>query len=142
MTVLLEQGVVVKKNGEEMEIRMQPSAACEGCGVCFVDKSKFQVLKVNQRVDARPGDLVEVEVRPGFAIRSAFLLFFIPIVMFIVGYYLFPEVTDIPGLNAVYQGIFGGIIAMAVTYTGVHFYDKYLQNTGRGKQVRVVRVIK
>jgi len=138
---LLEQGMVIKNNGKGMEIRMQPSAACESCGVCFVDKSKFQVLHVEQKINAQPGDLVEVEVRPGFAIRSAFLLFFLPIVMFIGGYYLFPEIMNIPGLNAVYQGILGGIIAMGATYLGIHFYDKYLQNTGRGKQVRVVRVL-
>ncbi len=139
---MLEQGVVIKKNGKGMEVRMQPSAACESCGVCFVDKSKFQVLRVEQKTDAQPGDVVEVEVRPGFAIRSAFLLFFLPLVMFIVGYYLFPKIWSIPGLNAVYEGILGGIITMGLTYTAVHFYDKYLQKTGRGKQVRVVRVIK
>ncbi len=119
---------------------MQPNAACESCGVCHLDPNKLQVLQVRQQVDARPGDVVELEVNPGFAIKSAFLLFFLPLIALLVGYLIFQAWLPFPHMLVTYQGIIGGILAMVLVYTGIHFYDRRLQKKIGGKPVRIVRV--
>lgn len=139
---MIERGVVVKKDKSGVEIQMQPSEACEGCNLCSRDASLFQTLHIPQKINCEPGERVDVEIDPRFALKSAFLIFFLPLVMLVLGYYLFPALVDIPGMNAVYQGIIGALLGIALTYVGVHFYDRHLQKTGKGRQARVVRVVK
>jgi hypothetical protein len=57
------------------------------------------------------------------------------------GYFLFQSLNLLSGVNTVYQGIIGGLTALFLTYVGVHYYDKSLQDSGRGRQVRILRVI-
>ncbi len=139
---MIEHGIVIKKDKSGLEVRMQPSSACAHCNLCNLKDANFPVLRVDEPVECAPGDRVDVEVSPGFAIKSAFLLFFLPLVMLVVGYYLFPELVDIPGMNAMYQGIIGGILGLVLSFVGLHFYDKHLQKKGTQKQARVVRVRK
>lgn len=133
-----ETGIVVGKSEGFVDIQMQPSAACESCGVCFLDKNKLQVLRVNEPLSVQPGDTVEVEVTPAFAIKSAFLLFFFPLVLLVVGYYFFSYLVDIPRLNAVHEGIIGAVVGVFLSYLILYFYDKHLQNKQPRKHVKVV----
>lgn len=139
---MVERGVVLKNTGSGIDVQMEPSAACDGCNVCFMDKSKLQVLHLDQDLAVNPGEIVEVEVMPGFALKSAFLLFFLPLLMLFGGYFVFKTWLDIPGLSVEYRGALGGIIAMVLTYLGVHYYDRYLQTSQSGKRVKIVRIIK
>ena len=138
---MLERGVVIKNDESGIDIRMQPSAFCEKCNACFMDKSNFQILHLKQNLKVKAGDAVEIEVKPAFAVQSAFLIFFLPLLMFIIGYYLFNYLVNIPALSEVYQGIIGAFAALIITYVGVHYYDKHLSKTDPGKRVYIVRVI-
>lgn len=100
---MLERGVVVSNNENGVDVQMQPSASCEGCNVCFMDKSKLQTVHVNQKVSAQPGDFVEIEVSPGFAVKSAFLIFFLPLLMLLAGYFIFQSFHGIPVSNPLYR---------------------------------------
>ncbi|MFZ0389989.1 MAG: SoxR reducing system RseC family protein [Calditrichia bacterium] len=138
---MLEKGMVVAKKGDQIEIRMQPAASCEACNACFIDKSKMQVLHIEQNTAVEPGDVVEVEVSPGFAVQSAFLLFFLPLVMLVTGYFLFTNWLFIPGVAALYRGIIGAISGLFITYLLVHFYDRHLRKSGVGQKTRIIRVV-
>ncbi len=138
---MLERGIVINRSKTGIDIQMQPSGACENCNACLMDKSKLQTLHIEQQIAVNPGEIVEVEVRPEFALKSAFLIFFLPLLMLILGYYGFQNFLQIPGLNAVYRGALGSLVALILTFIGVHFYDKRLQKSDRGKQVKIVRIV-
>ncbi|GAB4337034.1 MAG: hypothetical protein Kow0037_19230 [Calditrichia bacterium] len=133
-----ETGIVVGKSKDFVDIQMQPSAACESCGVCFMDKNKLQVLRVREPLSVKPGDTVEVEITPAFAIKSAFLLFFFPLILLVVGYYFFSYQVDIPRLNAVHEGIVGAVVGIMLSYLILYLYDKHLQKKQPKKHVRVL----
>ncbi len=139
---MIEHGIVIKKDRTGLEVRMQPSSSCGHCNLCNLQNANFPVMRLEQPVECTPGDRVDIEVSPGFAIKSAVLLFFLPLVMLLVGYYLFPALVDIPGMNAVYQGIIGGLLGFGLSFLGIHFYDKHLQKQGLKKKARVVRVVR
>ncbi|GAB4367271.1 MAG: hypothetical protein Kow0042_07800 [Calditrichia bacterium] len=136
-----ETGIVLKNTGNLLEVQMQPSASCEGCSACFINSEKMQILTIPEESEAQPGDQVEIEIKPGFALKSAFLLFFLPLLMLIVGYYVFRALGIIPGLSSAYQGILGAICGLVITYIGVHIYDKYLQKSAACSHIRILRVI-
>jgi len=138
---MIGRGIVINNDGHQIQLRMQPSAACKGCTACFLDKDKLQVLQLQQQSPVKTGEVVEVEITPSFALKSAFLLFFLPLLMLILGYFVFQSMFDIPGLNEVYQGIIGAVIALVFTFVGIHYYDKHLQKSGSGKNVKIVRIV-
>jgi positive regulator of sigma E activity len=138
---MLERGIVLKSDQNGVDIKMQASDACKNCHACYMDKNKLRVLHLDYQQPIKPGELVEVEVQPPFALKSAFLLFFYPLLMLILGYYLFDRFIDIPGLNGLYQSVFGAFLGVIIAYFSVHLYDRRLQQKNPEKHFRIVRVL-
>lgn len=138
---MLERGLVLKKDEQGIQIRMVPSNECGSCNACFLDPQNLQILRVKQNIRVQPGEYVEVEVKPTFALKSAFLLFILPLFTLVAGYYLSLALFTIRGLTAAYQGGLGGVSAVILTYLGVYLYDKHLQKSSDNTQVRIVRVV-
>ncbi|HHE64485.1 MAG TPA: hypothetical protein ENL09_00500 [Bacteroidetes bacterium] len=137
----MERGIVIKNDENGIDVQMQPSTACESCSACFLNSKNLQILHLNQKISVKPGDTVEIEVKPSYALRSAFLLFFLPLLMMIVGYFIFANFVNIPGWPVSYQGALGGLLAVIATYGAIYFYDKHLQKSDKNSQVRIVRVV-
>ncbi len=139
---MLERGIVLKNSQGELEVHMQPNASCGSCTACSLDHENEQVLHIEQELNVHPGDAVEVEVNPGFALKSAFLIFFLPLLALFVGFFVFQDAIHVPRIGSDLRGILGAFLFMGITYFGVYLYDKHLQRTGRGKQVKVVKILK
>lgn len=139
---MLERGVVIKSGKDGLDIQLQANDSCESCHACFIDKNKLKVLHIDDTRPINPGEMVEIEVQTGFALQSAFLIFVFPLIMLIVGYYIFNQLIDIPGINEMYESVLGAISGLFTAYLVVYFFDKYLHRTRSDKQIRIVRVIK
>ncbi len=137
-----ERGVVIKSDKDGLDIQMQANDSCESCHACFIDKNKLKILHIDNTKPIKPGELVEIEVHTGFALQSAFLVFVFPLIMLIVGYYIFNQLIDIPGINEMYENVLGAIGGLFTAYLVVYFFDKYLQRNRSDKRIRVIRVIK
>jgi positive regulator of sigma E activity len=137
---MVERGIVIRNDENGIDVQMHSGQSCEGCNACLMDKNKIQVLHINQDLVVKPGDVVEVEIPPAFAIQSAFLLFFLPLVMLIAGYFFFTAVVKIPGWQPLYRGILGGIGSFILTYFGVFYYDKHLRTSEVQYTVRISRI--
>jgi len=135
-----ETGRILKKDGNGIEIEMNQGYACSGCSACFIDKDKGHILRIHQEIDVKPGELVEIEVQPAFAIKSAFLLFFMPLVMLVLGYFLFMYLIPIQTLEMPYRGILGAIFGLIFSFFLVYFYDRSLQKKDSDPQIRIVKI--
>jgi sigma-E factor negative regulatory protein RseC len=136
---MIETGVVIKKDNKGIFVRMQPARECANCSACFLDENKSQIVQIQQNLEVKPGELVEIEVKPGFTLKSAFLLFILPILTLVAGYFLAEEWFVLPGLTSEYQGLLGGFVALIFTYVAIYFYDKHLQKLNIERQIRIVR---
>ncbi len=137
-----ETGIVIKNDGNSIDVQMQPSGECGSCGACFIDKAKLQVLSVSQQFKVQPGEIVEIEVNPAFAIQSAFLIFLLPLLVMIICYYIFQANVHLPGLNDVHTGIIGALIGLILSYIGVFLYDRHLLKLKTDRSIRIIRVVK
>ncbi len=135
-----ERGIVVKHDESGIEVQMQQGFNCDGCSACFLDTNKRHVLHLTQDIEVNPGEQVEVEVHPGYAIKSAFLLFLLPLLMLIGGYYFFDDIFPFPGISSQYGGITGALFSFVGTYIFIFLYDRRLKNAGGGENVRIVRI--
>jgi len=138
---MLERGVVLNNTGEKVEVEMYSGYSCEGCSVCFIDKNKRHILQIRQQLSLKPGDQVELEILPDFAVKSAFLIFFFPLLMMILGYYLFHDLTILAGIPAIYRGIIGALGGLLVSFMLVYIYDRKLQRKSTDRHIRIIKVI-
>jgi positive regulator of sigma E activity len=135
-----ETGRILKKDANSIEIEMSQGYACSGCNACFIDKDKGHILRINQEIDVKPGEQVEVEVQPVFAIKSAMLLFFMPLVMLVLGYFIFMDLILIQTVEMPYRGILGAIFGLIFSFILIYFYDRYLQRNNSNPQIRIVKI--
>ena len=135
-----EKGRILKKDSNSIEIEMNQGYACSGCNACFIDKDKGHILRINQEIDVKPGELVEIEVQPVFAIKSAILLFFMPLVMLVLGYFLSMISIPIQTVEMPYRGILGAIFGLILSFILIYFYDRYLQRRDSDHQIRIVKI--
>lgn len=137
-----EKGIVISNDGKSVNIQMQPSGECNSCGACFIDKTKLQVLSVDQQLKAQPGEMVEIEVNPSFAIQSAFLIFLLPLLIMIICYYVFQAYIKLPGLNGVHNGIIGALSGLILSYIGVFLYDRHFLKVKPERSIRIIGIVK
>lgn len=139
---MIERGIVLKNDGKQVELEMHSGVSCEGCSVCFVDKNRRHILQIRQQLSLKPGELVELEILPEFAIKSAFLIFLFPLLMLILGYYVFRDLTLLSAIAESYRGIIGALIGLFGSYFLVYFYDRILGQKSSDDHIRIIRVIK
>ena len=109
----------VDKNFAIVEIKR--STACgESCANCSVgcNKSKTTVVAKNI-INAVPGDRVKIYTNTSLVLKSAFIVYILPLVLFFIGY----AVTKYFNGTEV-QGIIVGVIMFVATFVKLHFWDK------------------
>jgi|GEM_PF-1038311 len=92
MGLLLEEGVVVGVDGETVQVRVARGSACGGCsqqGACNPLDAAGQeiVIRVDNHLDARPGQRVVVGVDENMVLRGAAWIYVLPLVTFFSGYW-------------------------------------------------------
>ena len=85
--------------------------------------------------------MVELEVQPVFAVKSAMLLFLLPLLMLIGGYYIFTNLLPADIIQMPYRGILGALLGILLSFSAVHFYDKHLQKAGQDTRIKIIKVV-
>lgn len=125
-----EVGIVNSIQGNEAKVIIQRNAACGDCGACQVGKDKLTMeVTAKNVIGAKEGDKVEVEMKFVNVLKASFIMYGIPLIMFIVGsiagYYYSSIVLEQPD-NPIFSFLFG-IILTAITYLII----KYLDSKGK-----------
>ncbi|KAF0132996.1 MAG: sigma-E factor negative regulatory protein RseC [Candidatus Saganbacteria bacterium] len=85
---MIELGIV--KNilpGNLATVTFKSHGACKNCGMCLVAGNEASI-KAKNEIGAKVGDKVKVEISPKEVIRAAGILFILPILSMIAGYFI------------------------------------------------------
>ena len=85
-----ETGIVREAHGEEVVVELTPVSSCANCAlhsVCNPSEVEKPVLTATNPIHAKVGDWVKLEMNPGAAVTSAFLIFIFPLIGLVVGYF-------------------------------------------------------
>jgi len=79
---MTERGVVHKVKGKRATVQFDRTTACASCHMCSVaeDKQKVEVV-IENTLDAKVGDVVEVEMGEKFVITAALIVYVIPLIL-------------------------------------------------------------
>lgn len=129
-----KKGIVVSAEGNNAHIRIQRESACGGiCASCASSCAKETVVTAFNKAGASVGDYVELEMESSRVIGAAVLVYVIPLLMLVLGYFIVYSVS-----NSESWGICAGFILMAASYVIVAKIAK--KNTNK-YSLRVEKVI-
>ena len=83
---MTERGVVVKVKGRKATVQFDRRSACDSCHMCAVTKDKMKVqVVVENKLNAKEGDFVEIAMGEKFVLTSAFIAYIIPLILTGIG---------------------------------------------------------
>lgn len=140
-----EQGRVTAIKGDNAVLRTRRSSACEGCGekdrCSAVEGGREMEFEASNPVNARVGDMVDVEMKTGLLLRLSFFLYVFPILVMVagalIGNHLAFRFNADPSFFAAVFGFSALIAAVGV----VKLKDRQAAKTGQYRPV-IVRIRK
>ncbi len=116
-----EIGVVESVSGNMAVVSVKRSTACgEACATCLAQCSvRGNKVSVGNKIGAMPGDLVAIEMSTSRVLKSAFMVYILPLLMLFLGYFAAEYKTD----NEV-TALISGLAAFGITFVFLLIWDK------------------
>ena len=137
---MIETGMVNKVDKKFAWVTLTKGDQCAGCNACqaFGDGS-FELIALNE-MNAKPGDRVEIEINPKQVVKHSAIVFLLPVLSLIVGYFLGNAYLSQIGMSLEAAGIVGSLGLMVVTFAVIIGYDRVV---GRAQQTdaRINRIL-
>jgi positive regulator of sigma E activity len=114
---MTEIGTILRNDGPTVIVECRPGVSCASCKspLCKPKNRVFQARN-SGRLELAEGDLVEVFLAPAQALRSGFVVFILPLVLFGAAYAgtaaLLPSTSDDIRVLAGLGGLAAGFIAV------------------------------
>lgn len=121
-----QEGVVVAVEGEIAKVRTSRHNDCENCGAC--PGNSAIVLDARNPVGAKPGQRVVVEVQEIGMLKSAFVVYILPLIAMFVGAWLGGYLAGCMGREPLWFQAGGAGLA----FIGSVVYIKYFDKSARG----------
>jgi positive regulator of sigma E activity len=133
---MTDVGIVKKIDGELVEVAFHEECqSCEKCGSCLATSKPRRFFAANSRGLALiPGDRVEYSISSGQAIRAAFMLLILPILLFFPFYY--GASALLPGHGEAAPVVFG------LAGVALGFAVNLLLRRGRRQYPEILRVVR
>jgi len=142
---LVTEATVTAVEGKYAVVENERKSACEGChknvdgnpcSICSLAGGNRKIsMSAYNKIGAEVGDRVEVETESRRVLWYAALIFILPIVIALVGYYIGNAVSDGDKL-----GLLLAVAGMVLAFAGVAIYSKLV--VGKRNDAVIVRIIK
>lgn len=116
-----EEGIVKRAAGGLCEVVVRRKSACgDNCASCGgACKMKFQQVTAKNPLDAKAGDCVIIEMESKKVLFSAFLVYILRIIVFIMAFYGMQKVYDSDSI-----ALAVALLLMTVTFLLTMLYDR------------------
>ena len=126
---MIETGVVNKIEKNLAWVTMIKGEQCAGCTACKAfGEGSFEVVALNN-TDAKVGDNVEVEINPRQVVKHSTIVFILPVLSIIIGYFLGNSYLTHTGLSLEAAGIIGSLGLMILTFFAIVGYDRIISKS-------------
>lgn len=137
---MIENGVVNKIEKDLAWVTMIKGEQCAGCTACKAfGEGSFELVALNER-GAKSGDNVEVEINPKQVVKHSTIVFLLPVLALIIGYFLGNSYLTQIGLSREAAGIVGSLGLMILTFCAIIGYDRIISKSQQ-VNARINRVL-
>lgn len=124
-----QEGIVISVTGDLAKVRTSRHSDCENCGSC--PGTSAIVLDARNPLAARPGQRVMIEVQEVGLVKSAFVVYFMPLLALFGGAMAGDYAAARLGQEALLFQVAGACLAFAVSLAYIKFVDRRAgRNTG------------
>ena len=117
------------------QLIIERTGGCGGCQTTHKCHSCLSHAKTEARalnvVGAKTGDLVSVSINTGTLLKSAAILYFLPVVGLLVGAFTGPVVGKMLGLSETGSAILFGFVGLCLGFIFVVFYSRKMSAKNR-----------
>ncbi len=132
--MLEEIGRVVKVEGLQALVEMSRHSACAHCGICTLGiQDKMEIL-ANNNLGAKVNDQVKVAVSGPVILKSAFIVYIIPLFGLVFGYLLGRY------FGGEKLGVIVGISGVLLVLASLHYYELKLKRENK-LVVRITEIL-
>jgi len=126
-----EKGEVLEINGEIAQVRMTMGDKCKSCNICTAFGENSKILEAKNTIDAQIGDTVLVEVNPKMVVGHSFLVFIVPIILLLSGYFIGYNLSWPGSISNDARGIIGAILFFLLSFVIIKMYNNKFNRSGR-----------
>jgi sigma-E factor negative regulatory protein RseC len=83
-----EEGEVIAVHGDSATVKIKANKACKKCNLCEQVSSTEMVVVAFMKKPVKKGEKVTLSIQPGTVVKSAAILYILPLFGLILGYYL------------------------------------------------------
>ncbi len=120
---MTEDGIVTSINNNLVTVQMEKGDQCKECNICETIGGGFRCIEALNTLNAKAGDRVRVEIEPKTMLTSSFLVFILPLIFLVVGYFIGSSLGAESASEG--YGILGGLLFLALSFVVVKYLDKY-----------------
>jgi sigma-E factor negative regulatory protein RseC len=130
-----EYGEVVEVHGDTAKVKLGAKQACAHCGICAKasNSSNEMVVDAYASEPVKKGDKVVLVMGDGMIIKSAFIVYMVPLIALIAGYYLGKQLME--ALNVALKGelfpALFGFFLLALSFLAIRWYDRRKKEDSR-----------
>lgn len=126
---MIESGIVKKIEKNIAWVNIMKGEQCAGCTACKTfGEGKFELVALNEP-GAKPGDKVEIEINPQQVVKYSTILFLLPVLSLIIGYFLGSSYLTQVGLSMETAGIIGSLGLMIISFLAIFGYDRMISRS-------------
>jgi len=133
----MDNGLVKRTEGNFAFIEMELNSGCRTCenrAVCMTG-DKPALIKIENTINLAAGDKVEIDLPPKAKLTAGFLLFILPLIFLLIGYYIGYAID--PTENS---GIIGGAIGFFSGVIDLIFINRIMAKTSYFKPRSIRRI--
>lgn len=137
-----EVGKVLRLESGLAVVEVPRSEACRYCRGCYLGLDRDKMLaEAKNQLQAKVGDEVALEMEPEKFVTAAFVIYLIPVIFLIVGYFTGDFVANILNIRGASVGIIFSLALFALAYVAIGAIDKRARLSGRFDP-RIVEILK
>ncbi|MFH1195333.1 MAG: SoxR reducing system RseC family protein [bacterium] len=139
---LIEKGIVIDSHNGIADIAIVDSANCEECSAKILCKpgkdNSFKTLRVDDKFNAAPGDEVTISIEGKKLLATSFLLYGVPLLLFVGGIFAGMHLFELSGLKEVFS-FFLGLILISIYFGAIFLHAGKLKMNKVTPQIISIR---
>ena len=123
---MTQNGIVIAVEGQNAQVEFERSEACAQCRLCQLGTSKQVSVTLPNRLGAKVGDTVCVDLQASRLLQTSAVAYLIPLLALLAGLWAGQALAPRLGFsqNAELFACAAGLVFVAITYLGIRLTEK------------------
>lgn len=125
--MITERGIIEKVVRQKARVRIQKGSACANCAqrsACHIDSDRPMIVEVDNELDAKDGDWVELSMPSRSLMKISFVVYFVPVLALVFSALIGAEWAESLQISPTAAAMVSGGVALAVCFTLLRRFDR------------------